>query len=149
MANLALGFAATVVVVGIAQNIYKQREKTGHEVYDYQQILKQEQVLAKPRLPHVHHIVPVGKFSNRSIETQKQIQEMHDILKRNGIDRFFDPMNLVLVSAKTHASLHTDAYIAHVYSYIKQAEGSRAEIYEALFYLRLEIAAMDVFAVGY
>ena len=118
-------------------------------MYQYQQVLKQEMLFAKSQVPHIHHIVPVGLFSSRSAETQAQIQEMHSILKKNGINRFFDPMNLVLVSSKTHASLHTDAYIAHVYSYIKQAEGSKEEIYAALFYLRIEIAAMDFYALGY
>ena len=82
-------------------------------------------------------------------KTKRQIIEMHSILKDNGINRFVDPMNLVLVSAKTHATLHTDEYIAHVYSYISQARGSRAELYAALFFLRLEIAARDVWALGY
>ena len=150
LAVAVLGIAiAAVVIVEILQISHEQSKKPGLEAYDYQQVLKQEQVMTKPQLPHVHHIVPVGNFSGRSIETQKQIQEMHDILRRNGIDRFFAPMNLVLVSAKTHSSLHTDAYIAHVYSYIKQAEGSRAKIYAALFWLRIEIAAMDGFAIGY
>ena len=148
MVGLALGLTATAVVVA-ELTLYNEREKPGLEAYKYQQTLKFEQAYTRSEFPHVHHIVPVGNFSNRSIATQKQIQEMHSILKNYGINRYIDPMNLMLVSAKTHASLHTDAYIAHVYSYIKLAEGSKAEIYAALFYLRIEIAAMDAFALGF
>ncbi len=145
----ALGAAVTVAVVATTQNTHKVRTEQTREVYQYQKVLKQEYIYAAPQAPHVHHIVPVGTFSGRSVETQNIIREMHHILKENGVNRFIDPMNLVLVSAKTHASLHTDTYIAHVYSYIKQVEGSREAIYAALFYLRIEIAAMDVCALGY
>ena len=74
---------------------------------------------------------------------------MHKKLDDAGINRFIDPMNLMLVSSGAHASLHTDAYIAHVYSYIMSAGNSVMEIYGALFALRLEIAASDPFSIGY
>ena len=76
------------------------------------------------------------------------IQDMHRILEEAGINRYTDPVNLMLVSAGTHATLHTDAYIAHVYSYIKSANGKEG-IYAAMYYLRLEIAAWDTIAGGY
>lgn len=145
----ALGMVAAGALMASAQSGQVLATKSDKETRQYQQVLKQEVALDRVRLPHIHHIVPVGQFSGRSEETKRQIIEMHSILKDNGINRFVDPMNLVLVSAKTHATLHTDEYIAHVYSYISQARGSRAELYAALFFLRLEIAARDVWALGY
>lgn len=119
------------------------------DVYDYSATVKHETTLTKNNTPHVHHIVPVGKFTSRSIQTQQNIADMHDALRNAGINRFFDPMNLVLVSAATHSTLHTDAYISHVHSYIMATDGSKLGIYAALFYLRLEIAAWDVYAMNY
>lgn len=145
----ALGMVAAGALMATAQSGQVLATKSDKETRQYQQVLKQEVALDRVRLPHIHHIVPVGQFSGRSEETKRQIIEMHSILRDNGINRFVDPMNLVLVSAKTHATLHTDEYIAYVYSYISQARGSRAELYAALFFLRLEIAARDVWALGY
>lgn len=65
------------------------------------------------------------------------------------INYYIDPMNLVPVSSKVHAHLHTDTYISHVHDYIMAADDSVLSIYGALFYLRLEIAAWDVHAIGY
>ena len=81
--------------------------------------------------------------------TQKQITDMHIHLDNAGIDRYSDPMNLMPVSARTHRSLHTDFYIAHVHSYIMAAPPTKEGIYTALFLLRIEISAMDIFAMGY
>ena len=120
-----------------------------NEVYEYNRKLRQELIDVSARMPHVHHIVPVGSFVNRNPTTQMQIGKMHTMLRNAGISVYIDPVNLVPVSAKTHASLHTDAYIAHVYSYIMATDGSREGIYSALFFLRIEIAAMDVYAAGY
>jgi hypothetical protein len=120
-----------------------------NEVYEYNRKLRQELIDYSGSMPHVHHIVPVGSFMSRNPTTQMQIRKMHTMLKNAGISVYFDPVNLVPVSAKTHASLHTDAYIAHVYSYIMATDGSKEGIYSALFYLRLEIAAMDTYAFGY
>ena len=119
------------------------------EVYDFSQMLRQKLIEVKESMPNVHHIVPVGNFSTRNPTTYMQIQEMHTILKNAGINYVVDPMNLVLVSSKTHASLHTDLYIAHVYSYISSTDGTKEQIYWALFLLRLEIAAQDGYANGY
>lgn len=74
---------------------------------------------------------------------------MHEKLANVGINRFVDPMNLIVVSAKTHATLHTDEYINHVHSYIMASGDSRMEVYGTLFYLRLEIAAWDIHAHGF
>ena len=74
---------------------------------------------------------------------------MHHKLASAGINRFIDPMNLMLVSSGTHAKLHTDAYIAHVHSYIMNAGNNTFEIYYALFLLRVEIAAGDKYALDY
>lgn len=54
-----------------------------------------------------------------------------------------------LVSTGTHATLHTDAYIERVYSYLKTTDGSKEQIYHVLFLLRAEIAAQDSYAIGY
>lgn len=144
-----LGAAVIGTLWETVQNWNLVYTKSDRETYQYQQVLKHEIAFDKGQFPHIHHIIPVGLFSHRSAKTQAQIREMHSILKSNGINRFIDPINLMLVSAKTHASLHTDAYIAYVYSYIKQAAGSREEIYRALFELRIEIAAKDAWAFGY
>ena len=119
------------------------------EIYEYSKAIKSELVEMTRKTPHVHHIVPVGSFSSRSESTKKKVAEMHQILADEGISRWFDPNNLMLVSAGTHATLHTDAYIAHVYSYIKPTAGSRDAIYATLFFLRIEIAAWDSLALGY
>ena len=74
---------------------------------------------------------------------------MHEKLASVGINRFVDPMNLMVVSAKTHATLHTDEYISHVYDYIMASGNSRMEVYGTLYALRLEIAAQDKHAHGY
>ena len=119
------------------------------EVYKYSLLSKIQLDYDTKRSPHVHHIVPVGAFNRRSPTIRRYITEMHEILADAGINRWIDPNNLMLVSAGTHAALHTDGYIAHVYSYISAARGSREGIYLALFYLRLEIAAEDHYALGY
>lgn len=119
------------------------------DVYEYSQTVKAELQEARRKIPHVHRIVPVGSFSNRSNVTINQIREMHQILKDADINRWCDPNNLMLVSAGIHASLHTDYYINHVYSYIKAAEGDKDAIYATLFFLRIEIAAWDTLASGY
>ena len=119
------------------------------EVYAFSQAMRQELAQARKRMPHVHHIVPANVFSSRNPEIQKHMREMHEMLAKAGINRFVDPMNLMLVSAGTHASLHTDAYIEHVYSYLMMTNGDPEKIYQALFLLRLEIAAQDKYAIGY
>jgi len=58
-------------------------------------------------------------------------------------------MNLMLVSAGTHASLHTDVYINHVYEYIMATDKTKEQIYYALYLLRIEIAANDTWAYWY
>ena len=137
--------------VGVLRNeMFSIRRRSGAgDVYDYSAASKISPAITKSNTPHVHHIVPVGNFSNRCIETQQNIADMHEVLSNAGINRFWDPMNLLLVSASTHSSLHTDAYISHVHSYIMATDGSRQGIYTALFYLRLEIAAWDAYAMGY
>ena len=119
------------------------------EVYAYRKAIAEKLTKASENIPHVHHIVPAGKFSNRSQKTVNQINQMHEKLETAGINRYFDPMNLMLVSAKTHARLHTDSYIDHVHNYIMSSGNSKTEIYNTLFYLRLEIAAWDMYARGY
>ena len=135
--------------VKLAQDIGDAIAAERSEVYDYSRTMRQELADQKEKMPQVHHIVPVGDFSTRSPQIGGMVNEMHEILEKENINRYIDPMNLMLVSSKTHASLHTDAYIAHVYSYIKQTEGSAESIYAMLFLLRIEIAAMDGTAVGY
>ena len=127
----------------IAQQVEKQ------EVYKYSALAKVQALYDSKRSPHVHHIVPVGTFLCRNFTIQQHIKEMHSILADAGINRWIDPVNLVVVSAGTHATLHTNEYIEHVYSYIYAAKGSKEEIYLALYHLRLEIAAMDSYALGY
>ena len=130
------------------QQIYSSNEDT-KEVYDFSKALKYFPNLSRKRTPHVHHIVPVGEFTNRNSLTQQQIKQMHKCLNDVGIDRVTDPMNLMLVSAGTHSTLHTNAYIAHVHEYIVSAAPTRQGVYGALFNLRIEIAGMDRFAMGY
>lgn len=155
---MALVAAGTVILLGttirnsttsIEVAINSTQNTLKNEVYDYARAVKDELVEVSKKIPNVHHIVPVGVFSNRSSETQKRLEEMHGILAEADINRWIDPNNLTLVSAGTHASLHTDAYIEHVYSYIAPAAGNKEAIYAALFYLRIEIAAYDTFASGY
>ena len=119
------------------------------DAYEYQQAIAKAATTVKNRTPHIHHIVPVGKFSNRSQSTINKINEMHDKLNSVGINRYIDPMNIMLVSPQTHARLHTDAYIDHVHSYIMSAGDSKQEVYQAMFYLRIEIAAEDIYASGF
>lgn len=111
--------------------------------------LRQELAETRNKMSNVHHIVPAGNFSSRNKETQRQIEVLHDKLKKAEINRFIDPMNLMLVSAGTHARLHTDEYIARVYRYIMATDGTREQIEGALFVLRIEIAASDIWAYGY
>ena len=155
------GFAvAAVATVGLIPILHESIEagaralsitysKAKDEVYEFSKSLRVSLKITSNKLPHVHHIVPVGNFSNRSADVVSMIAEMHDALRNAGINRYFDPMNLMLVSAGTHSTLHTDAYIAHVHSYIMGSNGSREAIYGALFYLRLEIAAWDILASGF
>ena len=124
-------------------------DRARQEVYEYSRMVRAELAEASRKVPHVHHIVPVGNFSSRSVAIQEKISKMHQILADAEINRWADPSNLMLVSAGTHASLHTDAYIEHVYSYIAPAAGDQEAIYAALFALRLEIAAWDIYASGY
>ena len=119
------------------------------QAYLYRKQIAEELANASKSIPNVHHIVPVGAFSSRSETTQQYIQEMHSVLAEVGINRYIDPINLVLVSAGTHAKLNTDDYIAHVHSYIMEAGNNKLAIYAALFALRIEIAAMDALAVGF
>ena len=119
------------------------------DAYEYQQAIAKAATLVKNKTPHIHHIVPVGKFSHRSQSTINKINEMHDKLNSVGINRYIDPMNVMLVSAQTHARLHTDAYIDHVHSYIMAAGDSKQEVYQAMFNLRIEIAAQDIYASGF
>ena len=118
------------------------------EVYEFSREIRESLKNFSRKMPQVHHIVPAGSFSSRSAATQSMISDMHQKLSNAGINRYTDPINLMLVSAGTHATLHTDAYIAHVHSYIMAAEG-KAGIYAAMHYLRLEIAAWDTLAGGY
>ncbi len=124
-------------------------ESAAREVYEFSRSVAQSLLETRDKTPQVHHIVPVGKFSTRSYETQQKINEMHDLLSSVGINRYIDPANLMLVSKKTHSRLHTDAYITHVHSYIMGAGESKNQIYLALFALRIEIAAWDITAAGY
>ena len=133
----------------VTRNIVFQAVKQAADVYEYSKAIAESLTETSKRIPHVHHIVPAGKFSNRSPSTVNKINQMHAKLNRVGINRYFDPMNLMLVSAQTHARLHTDAYIDHVHSYIMSAGDSKQEVYGAMFYLRIEIAAQDLFASGF
>jgi len=130
------------------ETIKKAASTAQNEIYEYSRKIRESISDFTQKMPHVHHIVPVGNFSSRSPGTQAMIAEMHVKLDEAGINRYTDPINLMVVSAGTHATLHTDAYIAHVYSYIKGANGKEG-IYEAMYYLRLEIAAWDTIAGGY
>jgi len=123
-----------------------QREK--EDVYAYSTVIREESPSLKSA-PEVHHIVPVGNFSNRGSFTQFQLAIMHVKLKNVGIDAKNDPHNLMTVSKGTHSHLHTDLYIAHVYSYIIAAPYSKDGIYAALDCLTIEIATIDFFAWGY
>ena len=105
--------------------------------------------LTRKRTPHVHHIVPVSRFSNRSPVISAKMDEMHELLERADINVATDPMNLMVISAETHATLHTNVYITHVHSYIMSTDRTQQGIYGALFQLRLEIAAWDIVAVGF
>ena len=152
---MLLGAAATVIITNpeittrISDEISQALTHAKREVYEYAQIVKQELSNISKKVPQVHHIVPVGNFSLRNEVTQQQIVEMHALLSNAGINRYIDPINLMLVSAGTHAKLHTDVYIAHVHSYLMSTDGSRGEIYQALLALRIEIAAIDIWASGY
>lgn len=136
---------ATRIVAGSIVRAAKQAA----DIYEYSKSIAIAVTNQMKRTPHVHHIVPVGKFSHRSASTINKINEMHDKLNSVGINRFFDPMNLMVVSAETHARLHTDAYIDHVHSYIMSAGDDKMEVYGMMFQLRIEIAAQDIFASGF
>jgi len=125
---ILLGYSIKTILSATVESI----SKLTREVYEYSQEVKMELAEAKKKRPHVHHIVPAGNFSNRSETTRAQIKEMHEVLKQANINVWLDPINLMLVSAGHHASLHTDAYIAHVHSYIMPAAGDKDAIYAAL-----------------
>ena len=144
-----LGFVIGSLLTRIYSEIISSASSLSKEVYEYSQIIKSELSSVKRKFPHVHHIAPAGDFSGRSIYVQNQVAAIHQVMKDAGINRWTDPMNLMLVSAGTHASLHTDVYINHVYSYIIPAAGDKNAIYAALFALRIEIAAIDMLASGY
>ena len=143
------GLLLRPLVESTAQATINTFNKATREVYDFSNAVKAELQELSKKTPHVHHIVPVGNFSSRSPKTQQQISELHNLLSNAGINRYIDPMNLMLVSSGTHASLHTDQYISHVYNYIMSTNGSKEQIYGMLFCLRIEIAAIDVLASGY
>lgn len=130
------------------ETIKRAINEAKNDVYEYAQSVRDSIAEFKKKLPHVHHIVPVGNFTSRSPATQAMIGEMHAKLSQVGINKYSDPVNLMLVSAGTHATLHTDTYIAHVYSYIMSAEGING-VYLAMYQLRLEIAAWDTLAGGF
>ena len=133
----------------VATRIVAHSIKQATEVYEYSKSIALAATNQMKRTPHVHHIVPVGKFSHRSASTINKINDMHDKLNSVGINRYFDPMNLMVVSAETHARLHTDEYIDHVHSYIMSAGDDKMEVYGMMFHLRIEIAAQDIFACGF
>ena len=137
--------AAKRILVGA----FLSSAKLSSEIYEYSKSIAVAVSNQMKKRPHVHHIVPVGKFSHRSASTINKINEMHEKLSSVGINRYFDLMNLMVVSAQTHARLHTDAYIAHVHSYIMSAGDSKEDVYQAMFYLRIEIAAQDIYASGF
>lgn len=150
--------AFTVVAIAcipIASNIASntntvtyQKSSPLVDVYEHSAQARTQQETNKKK-PQVHHIAPVGSFSTRSPETQQKIAEIHNTMSNVGINRYIDPNNLMLVSSGIHATLHTDAYISHVHSYITTAGNTRKGVYLALFFLRLEIAAMDTLASGF
>ena len=149
---MALGVAACVVITDpeiiqpTIDEVNEDLQKAKKEFYEYAQKVVEN---TNRKTPHIHHIVPVGNFFSRNETTRFYIKEMHMMLRNAGIVCAIDPINLIVVSAETHVSLHTDVYIARVYGYLAATDGSKEQIYEALFYLRNEIAAMDSGAWGF
>lgn len=98
--------------------------------------------------PRVHHIVPVGQFSNRSDDISNKVKEMQTILLDVGINPASDPQNLVIISQGFHKSLHTNAYITQLYNSLVLAKGNRKAVERVLFCYRIIISFSDPFAFG-
>ena len=145
---------AYVALVGLTTSdlraeMLQIRGQEAREVYAFSVAMRKVLAATLNNMPEVHHIVPKGDFSNRSPEIQGYIKNMQAILKDAGVDVVNDPMNLMLISAKYHRVIHTDAYIKWVHTHIKAAGRDKDRIYAALFLLRIEIAASDRYAVRY
>ena len=123
-------------------------EKT--EVYDFAKSLRDVTVgKFSNKQPRVHHIVPVGEFSNRSLIVQEELKKAQAKMEGAGIMIAIDPNNLMIVSHGLHKSMHTDKYLLGVSKAILNAGNTKEEIYEVLFELRIGISAYDIFSAGY
>ena len=99
--------------------------------------------------PMVHHIIPRGKFRRYGPTISQMMDDMHDMLRRAGID-INDPENLIVVSQGSHKSMHTKGYIIQIYNIMKQAQGGgRDAVLEALDCARSYVASLDKYANGW
>jgi len=90
-------------------------------------------------LPVVHHIVPHGSFSGRSLEVQRRLAQAQSVLISVDIDPENDPLNLMIVSTAYHRHLHTDDYLMYVSNAVNHAGSDRTAVINTLFALRIII----------
>jgi hypothetical protein len=69
-----------------------------------------------------HHLVPQGPFTGRNADAQRHVRESQDILKRAGID-IHEAANGMRLPRAVHAGLHTNSYLAAVYSRLSSVDG--------------------------
>ncbi len=123
--------------------------------YAYRQytkfIKKTNSSMQSGNYPVTHHIIPYGQFSTRSDEVQAQLKKAQEIMINAKVYPKYDPINQMTLSASYHISLHTDSYILMVTGpIIALGENpTKEEIYDVLYYLRLNLAASDPFALDY
>ena len=96
--------------------------------------------------PRVHHIVPVGSFSNRDSDITRKVQEMQTILTDVGITPASDPKNLVILSHGYHKSLHTNTYITQLHSSLVLAKENRKAVERVLFSYKIILSFSDPYA---
>ena len=96
--------------------------------------------------PRVHHIVPVGSFSNRGEGIPQKIREMQTILTDVGIDPVNDPKNMVIVSHGYHKSLHKNPYFSQLHSSLVLAKGNRKAVERVLSTYKIILIYSDPYA---
>lgn len=129
---------AKKVVSNITQSIRKHAKKlrdTSKSIYDDSQ-------------PRIHHIVPQGNFSNRSLATRTAVDGMHEILESVEMD-VNHPLNLAVVSQGYHKSLHTDAYLQNLYMQLQPYKGNKKGVCAVLISQQIILSSSDPYDYSY
>ena len=110
----------------LADSLSAAYSQVKSEVYEYAETLKDPEAgKYANHQPRVHHIVPIGSFSNRSHEVQAMIKEMQQILTDVGINVANDPINQVVISQGFHAHIHTDEYFEMLHKELTAVKGDQ------------------------